>query len=46
MNMGLRVKAKNDYEKDFFEFLFNSVFWKTKEIVRKHRDIKLMRNDK
>ena len=41
-NTEKRMKAANDFEKDFFELMINSVYGKTMENLRKRINVRLV----
>ena len=45
LNARWRTQATNKFEKDFFKLVKNTVFEKTVENVRSHKDIRLVTID-
>jgi hypothetical protein len=46
LNTDLRTKATNDFEKDFFKLMNNSVFGKTMECIENRVDVRLVCDEK
>ena len=45
-NTKKRMNAANDFEKDFFKLMINSVYGKTIENLRKRMNVRLINNEK
>ena len=45
-NTEKRMNAANDFEKDFFKLMINSVYGKAMENVRKRMNVRLVNNGK
>ena len=46
INTKIRMNAANDFEKDFFKLIINSVYGKTMENLRKIINVRLVNNEK